>query len=66
MAEDFSRVMHYFKEISKIPRGSGNTKKIADYCENFAVGKGFRYIRDAADNVVIYKNGTKNTVCTSC
>ena len=25
------RVFYYFEEISKIPRGSGNTKEISDY-----------------------------------
>ena len=63
MAEQYSKVMHYFKEISKIPRGSGNTEKIADYCENFAISKGLSYIRDEADNVVIFKKGTKNLIC---
>ena len=29
-------VFDFFEEISEIPRGSGNTKKIADYLENFA------------------------------
>lgn len=25
-------VFHYFKEICKIPHGSGNVKQISDYC----------------------------------
>lgn len=59
----FNRVMHYFREISEIPRGSGNTEKIADYCEKFAKDKALKYVRDDADNVVIYKKGKKNTIC---
>ncbi len=51
------KVFYYFSEISNIPRGSGNMKKIADYCENFAQILNLKYIRDAADNVVIFKNG---------
>ena len=29
-------VFYYFEEICGIPHGSGNTKRIADYCEQFA------------------------------
>ena len=29
-------IFKYFEEISKIPRGSYNEQKIADYVENFA------------------------------
>ena len=29
-------VFEYFKEITKIPHGSGNTSKLADYCLDFA------------------------------
>ncbi len=52
------RVFEIFEEISAIPRGSGNMQKIADYCENFAQNLKLQYIRDNADNVVIFKNGT--------
>ena len=31
-----NEVLKWFYEISKIPRGSGNMVKIADYCEKFA------------------------------
>ena len=30
------RVFYYFEEISKIPRASGNTKAVSDYCKDFA------------------------------
>lgn len=33
-------VFHYFEEIAAIPHGSRNTKKIADYCEQFAKDRG--------------------------
>ena len=52
-----NKVFEYFGEISAIPRGSGNMKKIADYCENFAQKHSLQYIRDNADNIIIYKNG---------
>ncbi len=49
------RVIELFKEISAIPRGSGNGKAIADYCEAFASEHQLVCRRDAAHNVVIYK-----------
>lgn len=52
------KVFRYFEEISYIPRGSGNMDKISDYCCNFAKSKGFEYIKDSANNVIIFKNGT--------
>jgi len=54
-----TRVFYYFEKITKIPHGSGNMKGIADFCENFANEHNLRYFRDEADNVIIYKDGTK-------
>jgi dipeptidase D len=51
-------VFSYFTEIASIPRGSGNTAKIADYCVRFAKEHGLRVLRDSADNVIIFKDGT--------
>ncbi len=52
------KVFHFFLEISKIPRGSGNTTAIADYLVNFAKERGLEVIRDDLDNVVIKKPAT--------
>lgn len=52
------RVFEYFEEISAIPRGSGHMEKIADYCATFAEAHSLRYVRDEANNVVIFKDGT--------
>lgn len=49
------RVFHYFEELSCIPRGSGDMVKIADFCVDFAKKIGLSYVRDEADNVIIYK-----------
>ncbi len=49
------KVLYYFKEISKIPRGSGNTDKIAEYCMNFAEKRGFWCKRDEYNNVIMKK-----------
>lgn len=56
---DSKRVFDYFFEICAIPHGSGDTKKIADYCVAFAEKHSLRYIKDDADNVVIYKPAYK-------
>lgn len=53
------RVFYYFEKLSGIPRGSGNMKKIADFCEDFAKEHNLKYHRDSADNVIIFKEGTQ-------
>lgn len=52
-------VFRYFEEICAIPHGSSNTKKISDYLVCFAKEKNFRYIQDAWNNVIIFKEGSK-------
>lgn len=52
------RVFYYFEEISKIPRGSGNTKAVSDYCMAFARTLGLRAMQDEKNNVVIFKAGS--------
>ena len=49
------RVFYYFEEISKIPHGSGNTKRISDYIVSFAAEHGLEYLQDHAGNVIISK-----------
>ena len=51
-------MFHYFEEISKIPRGSGNEKGIADYLCAFAGERGLDCYRDAENNVLIKKKAT--------
>ncbi|MCR8994238.1 aminoacyl-histidine dipeptidase [Brevibacillus laterosporus] len=48
-------VFHYFAEISKIPRGSGNEQAISTYLLDFAAQHGLDATRDEALNVVIRK-----------
>ncbi|MCD8056691.1 MAG: beta-Ala-His dipeptidase [Clostridiales bacterium] len=45
--------LEFFKEICKIPHGSGNVRKIADYIENFAVERGLSCYRDENDTLLI-------------
>lgn len=52
-------VFQYFEEICGIPHGSGDTKRISDYCVEFAKEHGLRYLQDDWNNVIIWKDGTK-------
>lgn len=54
-----SRVFYYFEELCKIPHGSGDTKRISDYCVEFAVSHGFSYYQDGLNNVIIRKPASK-------
>lgn len=53
------RVFHYFEEICGIPHGSRNTKQISDYLAAFARERGLRFVQDALNNVVVYKDASK-------
>lgn len=52
------RVFYYFEEISKIPRGSGNTRAISDYLVEFANSHNLEVYRDDLNNVIIKKEAT--------
>ena len=51
-------VYRYFEEICAIPHGSGNTKKISDYCVRQAERMGLVCEQDVSGNVIIWKEGT--------
>lgn len=51
-------VFRYFEEICGIPHGSSDTKAISDYLVAFAREHGLRYLQDASNNVIIWKDGT--------
>ena len=52
-------VLHYFEILCSIPHGSGDRKRISDYCVEFAKERGLRYVQDEHYNVVIYKPATE-------
>ncbi len=52
-------VFHYFEELTKIPRGSGNEKQVSDFLVDFAKQRKFEAFQDKALNVIIRKPGTK-------
>ncbi|MFX3625628.1 MAG: aminoacyl-histidine dipeptidase [Ectobacillus sp.] len=51
-------VFHFFKQISDIPRGSGNEKQISDYLVHFANERNLEAVQDEALNVIIKKPAT--------
>lgn len=57
--ENVKSVFQFFEEIAKIPHGSGETEKIADYLVSFANERGLSVKRDGANNVIIRKNATR-------
>ncbi|MDE7327713.1 MAG: aminoacyl-histidine dipeptidase [Lachnospiraceae bacterium] len=52
---DYKNVLHYFAEISRIPRGSGYNSKISAYLVEFAREHNLSYVQDKLENVIIYK-----------
>ena len=53
------KVFHYFKELSKIPRSSGDEKAVADWLVRFAEERHLECVRDERNNVIIRKAATK-------
>lgn len=53
------KVFQFFEELSAVPRGTFDMKRIGDYCVDFAKQRGLEVIKDAANNVIIKKPGTK-------
>lgn len=51
-------VFRFFEEMSGIPRGSGNTKAVSDWCAAFARERGLEYHQDADNNIIIIKEAT--------
>ncbi len=51
-------VFRFFEQICSIPHGSGNTDQIADFCVDFAKKRHLRYLRDTANNVMLFKEAS--------
>lgn len=49
------RVFHYFEEICAIPHSSGHTKQLSDYCKALAQQKGYSFVQDQWNNLIIKK-----------
>ncbi len=52
------RVFKYFEDLCKIPRGSGNMEAISKFCLDFAEKHSLKAVRDDANNVIIFKDGS--------
>ena len=52
-------VFRFFEEISAIPRGSMDTKRISDYLVKFAKDRDLKVIQDEVNNVIIFQPGTE-------
>ncbi len=52
-------VFRFFEEMSQIPHGTFDTKRISDYCVEFARERGLDYTQDAVNNIIIRKPGTE-------
>ncbi len=62
--EDAKKVFHYFEEISRIPRESGDEKAISEYLVGFAKERGLEVHSDEHWNVIIKKKATvPNCAC---
>ena len=62
-------VFKYFEEICNIPHGSENMNAISEYCVKFAENHSLKYIRDDANNIIIFKSATdgyENAGLLSC
>ena len=53
-------VIKFFREISYIPRKSGNEEKIKDYLVDFAKKRNFEYFVDEYFNVIIKRKSEEN------
>lgn len=52
------KVLEYFEQLTKIPRGSGNEKGVSDYLVSFAKEHGLEVIQDDVLNIIITKKAT--------
>lgn len=52
------KVFSYFREISNIPRCSGQEKEISNYLKKWAEDRGLEVEQDEVDNIIIRKGGS--------
>lgn len=52
------KVMYYFEELTRIPRGSGNERAVSDYLKKFAEDRNLFVVQDEVMNIIIKKPGT--------
>ena len=52
-------LFHYFEDLTQIPRGSGNTRGVSDYCVRFAKEHALEYTQDEWNNVIMIRPASK-------
>ena len=52
-------VLMYFEELSKIPRGSGNTKAVSNWLKAFGEQRGLETYQDELGDITIIKEASK-------
>lgn len=55
---ELERIISYFKQLSAIPRQSGDEKAAGEFLVQFAKGAGLWAVQDAHNNVLVKKPGT--------
>ena len=51
--------LNHFREITKIPHGSGNEKAVSDYVKSFAENLGLRTVQDDMYNLIVFKDAAQ-------
>ncbi len=54
-----NKILYYFEQLNKIPRGSGNEKAVSDHTVDFARSLGLDVTQDKNNNVIIKKAATE-------
>jgi dipeptidase D len=54
-----NRVLYWFEELNKIPRGSGNEAAVSNMLKAFANERGLYVRQDEANNIIIKKNASE-------
>ena len=52
-------IINYFKQITKVPRCSGNTDKMRDFLISFCKEKGYKVKTDKYGNILATSNNPK-------
>ena len=55
------KIIYYFQELNKIPRGSKNEEQVVQYLIQFAKNRELDYYKDNYNNIIISKKATDNS-----
>ena len=55
------KIIYYFQELNKIPRGSKNEEQVVQYLIQFAKNRELDYYKDNSNNIIISKKATDNS-----